>query len=274
MTDSRAVPSPGSPRDRYALVTGASSGIGSEFAKLLAADGVNLVLTARNEVRLQEVKKALEAAHGVKAIVVARDLSDPETPAQIFAVLEQAGVCVDVLINNAGFNVHGEFAGSDLDQELAMIRLHVSAVTHLTKLFLRQLPTETDGMILNVSSVAAFVPGPYVSVHFATRAYTLSFSEALSRELKTRGVHVTCLCPGPVRSAFFERAGMQHVRLASGCPMKLMDAQDVAAIGYDALKRGKRIVIPGVRNRLVVRLACVLPRALRTRITQWMMAPM
>lgn len=259
--------------NRYALITGASSGIGYEFAKLLAADGINVVLTARNEERLNEVRSELESAYGVEARVIAQDLSDPAAPAEIFAFLEREGIAIDVLINNAGFNVHGEFAESDLEQELAMIQVHIGAVTHLTKLFLRQLPEGQGGMILNVSSVAAFVPGPYVSVHFATRAHTLSFSEALSLELKKRGVRVTCLCPGPVTSAFFERAGMQSVRLASGCPMKQMSAGAVAEIGYKALKRGKRIIIPGFRNRLVVHFARHLPRALLTRFTRWMMAP-
>jgi len=258
---------------RYALVTGASSGIGYEFAKLLAADGVHPVLTARNEDRLNEVRSELESVCGVEARVIARDLSDPQAPDEIFAYLAEQGITVDVLINNAGFNVHGEFVESDLGQELSMIQVHVSAVTHLTKLFLRQLAEGQGGMILNVSSVAAFVPGPYVSVHFATRAHTLSFSEALSLELKTRGVRVTCLCPGPVTSEFFGRAGMDRVRLASGCPMTLMSARAVAEIGYKALKRGKRIVIPGFRNKLIVLFARHLPLALLTRITRWMMTP-
>jgi short-subunit dehydrogenase len=257
---------------RYALVTGASSGIGHEFARLLAADGIHPILTARNEARLEEVRSELESTYGVEAKVIARDLSDPAAPDEVFSFLAEEGITIDVLINNAGFNVHGEFIDSDLEQELTMIRLHVSAVTHLTKLFLRQLPEGQGGMILNVSSVAAFVPGPYVSVHFATRAHTLSFSEALSLELKKRGVRVTCLCPGPVTSEFFDRAGMNRVRLASGCPLTLMSARAVAEAGYKALKRGKRIVIPGFRNKLVVLFARHLPLALLTRITRWLMA--
>ena len=259
--------------DRYALVTGASSGIGYEFAKLLAADGIHPILTARNEARLREVQGEIEGTYGIAARVIARDLSDPQAPAQIFSILESEGIGVDVLVNNAGFNVHGKFAESDLEQELAMIQVHIGAVTHLTKLFLRQIPPNGNAMILNVSSVAAFVPGPYVSVHFASRAHTLSFSEALANELKGTGIRVTCLCPGPTESAFFGRANMESVRLASGWPMKRMDARRVAEVGYRALKRGKTIAIPGFRNKLVVLFARFGPRPLVTRITRWMMAP-
>ena len=256
----------------YVLVTGASSGIGREFARLFAEDGWNLVLTARDEARLEAVKVEAEERHGIRVIVLARDLADPATPASIFAALEREGIAVSALVNDAGFNVHGPFEVTDLEQELEMIQVHVTALTHLTKLFLHQRPTQTPAMILNVSSIAAFVPGPNVSVHFATRAYILSFSEALARELSRTSVSVTCLCPGPVRSAFYKRANMENVRLATGWPLRLMDAHTVAKVGYAAMKKGQVVVIPGLQNKVIAFFSRHIPRALATRISGWVMA--
>jgi short-subunit dehydrogenase len=255
----------------FALVTGASSGIGNAFATLLAKDGYNLVLTSRNETRLQEVKSELESRYSIEAKVIPRDLSDPEAPPEIFEILRQEGIVVGVLINNAGYNVYGRFEETDLEEELKMIRLHIGAITHLTKLFLRQRPPGEKSMILNVSSIAALVPGPLVSVHFATRAYTLSFSQALAYEFRGNNVNVTCLCPGPTRSDFFNRASMNDVRLASGVPIRLMDAEVVAAVGYTALKKGKVIAIPGLGNRILALMANIAPRPMATKITNWLM---
>jgi short-subunit dehydrogenase len=255
----------------FALVTGASSGIGNAFATLLAKDGYNLVLTSRNETRLQEVKSELEDRYSIDAKVIPRDLSDPKAPPEIFEILRQEGIVVGVLINNAGYNVYGRFEETDLEEELKMIRLHIGAITHLTKLFLRQRPPDEKSMILNVSSVAALVPGPLVSVHFATRAHTLSFSQALAYEFRGTNVNVTCLCPGPTRSEFFNRASMNDVRLASGAPIRLMDAGAVAAVGYAALKKGKVIAIPGLGNRIWALMASIAPRPMATKFTNWLM---
>lgn len=256
----------------YALITGASSGIGREFVRLFAQDGWNLVLTARDELQLEAVKAEVEEQHGVRAIVLPWDLTDPAAPAGIFDAIGREGVVLRALVNDAGFNVHGPFRATDLEREFEMIRLHVTAVTHLTKLFLRQCPANTPAMILNVSSIAGLVPGPNVSVHFATRAYILSFSEAIARELAGTEISVTCLCPGPTRSAFFGRADMENVRLATGWPMRLMDASEVAKVGYTAMKKGKVMVVPGLQNKVVAFFARHIPRALVTRITGWIMA--
>lgn len=255
-----------------AIVTGASSGIGRSFVDLLAADGYDIVLTARNEGRLRETADELQSMHGANSIVIARDLSDSEAATQIFDVLEREGRVASVLVNNAGFNVYGRFEDTDLDRELEMIRLHLIATTQLTKLFLRRRDRSRENMILNVSSVAALVPGPYVSVHFATRAHALSFSLALSEEFRETDVRVTCLCPGPTRSAFFTRAAMDDVRLASGWPMRLMDAREVALCGYEAMKAGKRMVVPGLRNRVFALAAGIVPRRLATTFTRWIMS--
>lgn len=255
----------------FALITGATSGIGNGFAHALARDGKNLVITARNEIRLQEVKNELESKYSIKVKIISRDLSQPEASSKIFEFLKQEGVVLDILVNNAGFNVYGKFEDTDLQEEIKMMNLHVLAVTQMTKLFLKQRSRQADNMILNVASIAALVPGPMVSVHFATRAYILSFSQALSNELIGSDVHVTCLCPGPVKSAFFGRAGMTEVRLASGFPIKLMDAHTVASIGFNAMKKRKVIIVPGIRNKIIAFVATKIPRALAVRITRWLM---
>lgn len=256
---------------RHVLVTGASSGIGAELAKVFAADGYRPVLIARDEDRLRAVQVEIERTHGIPARVIACDLADPAAPGELFAELAAEGIVIDALVNNAGFNVHGEFAETDLDAELEMIQVHIAAVTDLTKRFLRQRPANGTGMILNVSSIAAFVPGPRVSVHFASRAHVLSFSEALADELRGAGVRVTCLCPGPTESAFFGRAGMGSVRLATGRPVPLMDARTVAEAGYRGLLRGKTVVVPGIRNRAIAALARIAPRRLVVPVTRWLM---
>ena len=256
----------------YVLITGASSGIGREFARLFSEDGWNLVLTARNEVNLQALKAEVEEQYGTQVIVLVRDLNDPDTPANIFETLKEKGIVLSALVNNAGFNVYGPFEVADLKSELEMIQVHVTALTHLTNLFLHQRPKQTPTKILNVASIAAFVPGPNVAVHFATRSYILNFSEALARELVGTSVNVTCLCPGPVRSAFFKRADMENVRLATGWPIRLMDAYTVAKAGYTAMKEGRLIVIPGIQNKIIVFLARHIPRTLATRITGWVMS--
>ena len=256
----------------YVLISGASSGIGREFARLFAEDGWNLVLTARDEERLGVLKVEVEKNHGIRAIVLAKDLADPAVPGDIFTILASEGITVSALVNDAGFNVYGPFEDTDLEREIEMIQVHVTAMTHLTKLFLRQRPVHLPAMILNVSSVAAFAPGPNVSVHFATRAYVQSFSEALAVELSGKGVSVTCLCPGPTRSAFFGRAGMDNVRLATGWPLHLMDARAVAEVGYAAMKKGQVVAIPGIQNKVIIFFARHIPRALATRISGWLMA--
>jgi short-subunit dehydrogenase len=255
-----------------AIVTGASSGIGRAFVELLAADGHDIALTARDEVRLRETADKLQRIHETNSIVIPQDLSEPEAATRIFEVLEREGRVASILINNAGFNVYGRFEDTDLKRELEMIRLHLIATTQLTKLFLRRRDRSRENMILNVSSVAALVPGPYVSIHFATRAHALSFSLALSEEFNGTDVCVTCLCPGPTRSAFFARAAMDDVRLARGWPMQLMDARDVARCGYEALKAGRRMVVPGVRNKIFALAADIAPRRLATTFTRWIMS--
>jgi short-subunit dehydrogenase len=250
-----------------ALVTGASSGIGWELAKLFAEDRQDLVLVARNRKKLDELARELTASYGVAVRVIAKDLTDPKAPAQIFSQLAESGPQIDVLVNNAGFGVYGPFAETDGEKELEMIQVNVTALTHLTKLFLPPMLERRSGQILNVASTAAFQPGPLMAVYYATKSYVLSFSEALANELSGSGVTVTALCPGPTDTGFQKDAGLEKTRLFSN-PF-VMDARSVARSGYTGMKAGKRIVIPGLFNRLLVQTVRFSPRRLVTAIARY-----
>lgn len=244
-----------------ALVTGASSGIGLELAKLFARDGHDLVLVARREAQLQELAEALTDRYDVRATVVGADLADPSAPAEIARRVAAAGLEVRFLVNNAGFGLAGEFARTDAPTELQMIQVNVAALTHLTKLFLPDMLAEHHGAILNVASTAGFVPGPFMAVYYASKAYVISFSEALAEEVRNSGVTVTVLCPGVTRTGFQERAGidLQARQLQRGW---VADAASVARAGYDGMRRGKRVVIPGVFNKVMVAATRLASRAL------------
>ena len=236
---------------KTALVTGASGGIGYELAKLFAADGHDLVLVARSEQKLNDFATDLGQTFGIKATVLAKDLSDPAAPDQISAALRAKAITVDILVNNAGYAIYGPFAETDFAEELNMIQLNAVTLTHLTKLFLPGMIERGSGRILNVASTAAFVPVYLMSVYGATKAYVLSLSEAIALELAGTGVTMTTLCPHATRTEFAARANVQNIRLHRG---HVMSAERVAEIGYKALMRGQCTVIPGLRNRLMMRL--------------------
>jgi short-subunit dehydrogenase len=254
-----------------ALVTGASSGIGLELAKLFASDGYHVVLVARSVDALQALAKELEARTGAVATVLVRDLADPGAPPELLKRLEADGIDVDVLVNNAGYGTYGRFAETDTVKELGMIQLNVTALTHLTKLFLGGMLRRRRGAILNVASTAAFQPGPLMAVYYATKAYVLSFSEALANELQGTGVTVTTLCPGPTLTGFQSVARMEGVRLVKS-PL-VLDAAAVARAGYEGMRRGKTIVIPGLGNKLLAQSIRFTPRALVTRIVRALQEP-
>lgn len=249
-----------------ALITGASSGIGWELAKLFVKDGHGLVLVARSGDKLENLRRDLTAAHGIPVTVIAKDLADPKAPAEILEEIERLGLSIDILVNNAGSGVYGAFSKTDLGKELAMIQVNLIAVMQLTKLFLPGMLERGRGKILNVASTAAFQPGPLMSVYYATKAFVLSFSEALANELQGSGVTVTVLCPGPTITQFQKDAGMEEIRLFTG-PL-VMAAPRVARAGYAGLKRGKRIVIPGLANKLLVQALRLTPRRLVTSIAR------
>ena len=238
---------------KIALVTGASSGIGLEMSKELWRAGYDLILVARSENKLRALAKELGNAK-----VIVADLALPDEPQKVF---DRAGA-VDVLINNAGFGVSGPFAEADLAKELEMIQVNISALTAMTKLFLKPMLERNSGHIVNVASTAAFQPGPLMAVYYATKAYVLSFSEAIADELRDTAVKVTALCPGPTATGFADVAGMTSSRLFS--LMKPMSSRQVARYGVRAMLRGTRVAIPGVSNRLAVQSLRVSPRRVVT----------
>jgi short-subunit dehydrogenase len=251
-----------------ALITGASGGIGLELARLFAAGGYDLVLVARSAGRLEELAGELRKPGGAVR-VLAKDLSGPDAPEEVFRELAAAGVAVDVLVNNAGFATFGPFAETDLGQELEELRLNVVALTHLTKKFLPGMLARRRGGVLNVASTAGFQPGPLMAVYYATKAYVISFSEALAEELNGTGLTVSVLCPGPTATGFQQRAGMESSKLFSGL-LRVADAAAVARAGYAGFRAGKRVVIPGLLNKVGVQSIRITPRSLAAKVVKKM----
>jgi short-subunit dehydrogenase len=250
---------------KTALITGASSGIGLELAHLFARDGYRLVLVARNRSILRQLGDDLQSRYSITVRIEPKDLAHPATPAELYQELQESGILLDVLVNNAGFGGAGNFVSTDWNHEAEMMQVNMVALTHLTKLFLPQIRAR-EGMIMNVASTAAFQPGPFMAVYYASKAYVLSFTEALAEELRGTGVKVSCLCPGPVKTNFQKRAYITDIPLANS-PL-LVDVREVARIGYDGLKQGKRVVIPGWKNRVGVELLRISPRELVTKIVR------
>ena len=246
-----------------ALITGASGGIGEEMARLLAARGLNLLLIARSEDKLRALAAELSAAHGVQTQIMALDLSDPGAAAEIVRECQYRQLEVDMLINNAGFASYGEFAQSDLGEQLDMLQVNVTALTELTRRFLPGMLARQRGRIMNVASVAAFMPGPLMAVYYASKAYVLSFSEAINEEVRGTGVYVTALCPGPVETGFQARAGLGVSEVMSG-PARLsrLSAHEVARQGVDAMLRGDTVHVAGAVNKLQAFIPRLLPRSI------------
>lgn len=251
---------------KSALITGASTGIGYEFAHILAAEGFNVALVARDLERLKNVATELKQKYGREAKVIAADLSRPEAPQLIFEQLQRENFLVSVLINNAGAGVYGPMAESDLDKDLAILRLNMESLVALTKLFLKPMLARREGKILNVASVAAYQPTPLLGLYGATKAFVHSFSASLSIELQHTGVTVTALCPGTTETEFHKRAGLDRGKIMRHGMMKAMSARTVAEIGYRAMMRGKPIVIPGLMNRVLAGLAKCSPAMLGGKV--------
>jgi uncharacterized protein len=241
----------------YTLITGASSGIGLELSKIFAKNNHNLVLIARTKKVLETLKKDFEKKYNVKVIVIAEDLTDLKSSVRIKNKLKN--IKINILVNNAGFGDFGVFEKTNYETNESMINLNITTLTNLTRLFLDDL-IETKGKIMNVASVAAFQPGPYMSVYFATKAYVLSFSEALSEELKGK-VTVSCLCPGPTRTNFDKVANAKN--LFKG---KLPTAKDVAVYGYNSLMKGKVVAVHSLKFKLITQLNRITPRSIIRKI--------
>ena len=257
-----------SPNKRQtALITGASAGIGYEFARVFAREGHALVLVARNKEKLDQIARELKDQFAVSVRVMPQDLSQPGAPEEIFRELQKDSVAVDILVNNAGFGGYGFFFETGLKPELEMLQVNAAALTHLTKLFLKGMVERKRGKILNVASTAAFQPGPLMAVYFATKAYVLSFSEALANELKGTGVGVTVLCPGATQSEFQQRAGIERMKLLKA---GMMDAETVAKAGYRGMMQNKTVVIPGIGNNIFAFLIRLGPRSWVTTIVRFL----
>jgi len=250
----------------FALVTGASGGMGLEFARLLAKDNYNLLLIARSENKLKSIASELEIQYAIKVLIQAKDLSHPSAADEIFEFTRQNNLIVDVLINNAGFGNFGFFTETAIQKEIEMIDLNIKALTMMTKLFVKEMVARGKGKILNIASTAAFQPGPLMAVYYASKAYVLSFSEALSNELQGTGVTVTTLCPGPTQTGFEKAASLQESGLFK--TMKPAIATDVALFGYKALMKGKTMVIYGWLNKLMVFANRITPRTIIVRPLQ------
>jgi uncharacterized protein len=254
-----------------ALVTGASMGIGVDLAECFAADGYDVILTARSEAALQAVAARLPAKHGVKAIAIAGDLAVPGGGEKLAAEIAARGLGVDVVVNNAGYGIAGAFDGSERASQLGMIDLNDRALVELTHIYWPRMLANKRGGVLNVASTAAFQPGPLMAIYYASKAFVLSFSEALWKEAEGTGVRVSCLCPGPTTSNFRERAGTGKTRLARNGPP--MESAVVAQMGYRAWKQNRRVMVTGTRNAVLARLVSFLPRRTLLGIVHNMQSP-
>ncbi|MBF0490826.1 MAG: SDR family oxidoreductase [Candidatus Omnitrophica bacterium] len=254
--------------NKTVLVTGASSGIGCEFARILAQHRYDLVLTARTQSKLEAMAQDLRRLHGVKVTTIACDLSQGDSSQLIYDQVKKQGLTIDILINNAGIGDWGYFIDSNLQKQEQMLQLNVIALTTLTRLFLPEMVLRRQGKIVNVASTAAFQPGPLMAAYFATKAYVLSFSSAIGYELKGSGVTVTCLCPGPTATQFQEITFPKDLRLTHG--RELPTAYEVAEYGYQAMLRGEAVAVYGFFNRWMVFWARFLPLGLILRLVHYM----
>jgi short-subunit dehydrogenase len=251
----------------WVLVTGATSGIGLALSKRFAREGHRLVLVARSAGDLAEIGKDLTRSTGATVKPIAKDLSRPGAASEIFDELRRDAIEIEILVNCAGFGVSGLFAGGDAAAEREMMQLNMVALTDLTRFAVREMLARRSGRILNVASTAAFQPGPLMAVYYATKAFVLSFSEALASEVAGTGVTVSALCPGPTRTGFGARARMESANVfRSG----VMDAGAVAEAGYRGVMRGTTVIVPGLRNKILALSARLGPRRLVTAVARWM----
>ncbi|GAA4278467.1 SDR family NAD(P)-dependent oxidoreductase [Aquimarina mytili] len=251
---------------KTALITGASSGIGLELARVHASKGDNLVLVARNQTKLEAIKLEIEKKYEIDVLIIVKDLSTPNATQSVFDETQQKGIQVDFLINNAGFGDFGMFYETDWEKEHNMITLNITAVTEFTKLYLKEMVKRNSGKIMNVASTAAFQPGPTMAVYYATKAYVLHFSEAIANELKDKKITVTALCPGATESGFQSVAQMKESKLVKG--KKLPSSKSVALYGYKAMMKGKTVAIHGFMNRVLANSVRFMPRKMVTTVTR------
>ncbi|MEO3943928.1 SDR family oxidoreductase [Gorillibacterium sp. CAU 1737] len=241
--------------NKNVLITGASSGIGLELARMFASGGSGLVLVARNEAALERLAEELRRQYDIPVTVMAEDLSDPTAPDRILVQLAERGLRIDALVNNAGAGYSGEFLDIPWERDEQVMQLNMASLTKLTKELVRGMRERKSGAVLNVASTGSYQPGPLTAVYYASKAYVLSLTLALRRELEPYGISVSALCPGATRTAFSERAGKQDQPGA-------MSPERVARIGYDAFCKGKAVIVPGFGNKAAVAVSCLLPGTL------------
>jgi hypothetical protein len=256
--------------DGTALITGASAGIGKALSERFAAAGHDLVLVARREERLESLADRLEDRHDITVHVVAMDLAEPQAPAGLYEETQNRGISVDILVNNVGIGTQGTFVENDLDRELDQLQLNVVVPTQLTHLYGSDMADRGDGGILNVASTAAWFPGPFMTVYYASKAYVKTFSEGLAGELGSEGVSVTVLCPGPVETEFQARAENEDTPLGSG---RMQDVEAVAEAGYDGLQAGKTVVVTGWTFKLLTKVSNALPNSLTRQVATRLNTP-
>ncbi|HEY8936654.1 MAG TPA: SDR family oxidoreductase [Cyclobacteriaceae bacterium] len=241
----------------YALVTGGSSGIGYELAKLLAEDGYNLIIVARNENDLAAISREIKQQYGIDVVTISKDLFDPNNALAVYDEVQVKNLHVDILINDAGQGQYGEFTQTDIQRELDIINLNISSLVILTKVFLRDMVARGNGRILNLSSIASKTPGPWQAVYHATKAFVQSFTEAIRSEVKDSGVTITALLPGITATDFFNKADMIDSKIVQ--EGKFYDAADVAKDGYKALMNGDDMVVSGFRSKVQVAMSNITP---------------
>jgi uncharacterized protein len=246
--------------NKTALITGASNGIGLELAKVHAEKGDNLVLVARNKSKLDELKKEIEESYNIKVFIIGKDLSFPDSAKEVFDEVKQKNISIDYLINNAGFGDYGLFAECDWNKQERMIYLNVTNLAHLTWLFLPDMIKKKSGKIMNVASTASFQPGPTMSVYFATKAFVLSYSEAINNEVREHGITVTALCPGATQSGFQAAASLQDSKLFEN--NNFPSSKEVAEFGYKAMMKGRAVAIHGLKNKILVNSVRFAPRSM------------
>jgi short-subunit dehydrogenase len=244
-------------QQKFALITGATSGIGYELAKLFAKDKYNLIIVARNAQELARTSEELKQQYGIEVRTIGKDLFEKEAPFEVYDEVRNQGIQVDVLVNNAGQGQYGEFVETDINRELDIIQLNISAYVVLTKCFLKEMVQRNEGKILNVASIASKLPGPLQSVYHATKAFVLSFTEAIQSEIKDTNVTITSLMPGATDTDFFNKADMENAKLVQ--ETKLSDPVKVAKDGYEALMSGDHKIISGLKNKAQVAMGNMLP---------------
>lgn len=247
----------------YVLITGATTGIGYELAKLYANDGNNLILVARDEEKLEKVKEELMLLYNISVYSISLDLSEDNSCEKLLSFVDKKNITVDILINNAGLGSFGYLSEIEREKELNLIDVNVRALTELTKMFLPIMISHGEGAIMNVASTAAFCAGPKMAAYYASKAYVLNFTEAIYEELKGTGIRISCLCPGPVSTGFQDKAG---IRKKESAKKALMTPKKVAEVAYRDFKKGKLIIIPGFKNKVIIAVNKIIPRSLSRKI--------